>query len=249
MSSAAEIKRQHEQTALQKSKDKVVEALRNDPMGLSVNQLMGVCRLSIKTVKNILSAIDVREEDGVYFLAGAPRAVVDLQPQPAPVAKTAGTTEISSTTRAIKDIQVELLAILQDNPDGLYFSSIAEQLQITKDQFAKALFGLRRNHAIERTGSLGNFHYQLIQAEEQMETQETPVVSEQNNHVPDLLPAGPLNELKGKIETVVTRKSQLTIHEEQLGSLLADLFNLNTVKFCIEGGRFVGVHLSEEVVA
>ena len=246
MSSAAEIKKHHEQTALQKAKDKVIEALRNDPLGLSVNQLMGVCRLSIKTVKNILSVIDVREEDGVYFLAGAPRAVVDLQPQPAPVAKTAGTTEISSTTRAIKDIQVELLAILQDNPDGLYFSSIAEQLKITKDQFAKALFGLRRNHAIERTGSLGNFHYQLIQAEEQMETQETPVATEQNSSEPFFLP---LNELKDQIETVVTRKSQLTIHEEQLGSLLADLFNLNTVKFCVEGGRFVGVHLSEEVVA
>ena len=246
MSSAAEIKKHHEQTALQKAKDKVIEALRNDPLGLSVNQLMGVCRLSIKTVKNILSVIDVREEDGVYFLAGAPRAVVDLQPQPAPVAKTAGTTEISSTTRAIKDIQVELLAILQDNPDGLYFSSIAEQLKITKDQFAKALFGLRRNHAIERTGSLGNFHYQLIQAEEQMETQETPVATEQNSSEPFFLP---LNELKEQIETVVTRKSQLTIHEEQLGSLLADLFNLNTVKFCVEGGRFVGVHLSEEVVA
>lgn len=246
MSSAAEIKRQHEQTALQKSKDKVVEALRNDPMGLSVNQLMGVCRLSIKTVKNILSAIDVREEDGVYFLADAPRPVIDLQPQPVPVAKTAETTESAVPTKAVKDIQVDLLAILQDHPDGLFFSSIKEHLQITDKQFSKALYNLRRYHQIERTGSLGNFHYQLIQAEEQMETQETPVATEQNSSEPFFLP---LNELKDQIETVVTRKSQLTIHEEQLGSLLADLFNLNTVKFCVEGGRFVGVHLSEEVVA
>jgi len=79
-----------------------------------------------------------------------------------------------------------------------------------------------------------------------METQETPVATEQNSSEPFFLP---LNELKEQIETVVKRKSQLTIHEEQLGSLLADLFNLNTVKFCVEGGRFVGVHLSEEVVA
>ncbi|MCO8100941.1 hypothetical protein [Acinetobacter indicus] len=246
MSSAAEIKRQHEQTALQKSKDKVVEALRNDPMGLSVNQLMGVCRLSIKTVKNILSAIDVREEDGVYFLADASRPVIDLQPQPVPVAKTAETTESAVPTKAVKDIQVDLLAILQDHPDGLFFSSIKEHLQITDKQFSKALYNLRRYHQIERTGSLGNFHYQLIQAEEQMETQETPVATERNSTEPFFLP---LNELKDQIETVVTRKSQLTIHEEQLGSLLADLFNLNTVKFCVEGGRFVGVHLSEEVVA
>lgn len=246
MSSAAEIKRQHEQTALQKSKDKVVEALRNDPMGLSVNQLMGVCRLSIKTVKNILSAIDVREEDGVYFLADAPRPVIDLQPQPVPVAKTAETTESAVPTKAVKDIQVDLLAILQDHPDGLFLSSIKEHLQITDKQFSKALYNLRRYHQIERTGSLGNFHYQLIQAEEQMETQETPVATEQNSSEPFFLP---LNELKEQIETVVTRKSQLTIHEEQLGSLLADLFNLNTMKFCVEGGRFVGVHLSEEVVA
>jgi len=153
MSSAAEIKRQHEQTALQKSKDKVVEALRNDPMGLSVNQLMGVCRLSIKTVKNILSAIDVREEDGVYFLADAPRPVIDLQPQPVPVAKTAETTESAVPTKAVKDIQVDLLAILQDHPDGLFFSSIKEHLQITDKQFSKALYNLRRYHQIERTGS------------------------------------------------------------------------------------------------
>lgn len=246
MSSAAEIKRQHEQTALQKSKDKVVEALRNDPMGLSVNQLMGVCRLSIKTVKNILSAIDVREEDGVYFLADAPRPVIDLQPQPVPVAKTTETTESAVPTKAVKDIQVDLLAILLDHPDGLFLSSIKEHLQITDKQFSKALYNLRRYYQIERTGSLGNFHYQLIQAVEQMETQETPVATEQNSSEPFFLP---LIELKDQIETVVTRKSQLTIHEEQLSSLLADLFNLNTVKFCVEGGRFVGVHLSEEVVA
>lgn len=64
MNSAADMRRFHEQTALQKAKDKVIDALKNDPLGLSANQLMTVCRLSIKTVKNILATIDVQEEYG-----------------------------------------------------------------------------------------------------------------------------------------------------------------------------------------
>ena len=74
MNSAADMRRFHEQTALQKAKDKVIDALKNDPLGLSANQLMTVCRLSIKTVKNILATIDVQEEHGVYFLSGVARA-------------------------------------------------------------------------------------------------------------------------------------------------------------------------------
>lgn len=205
MSSAAEIKRQHEQTALQKSKDKVVEALRNDPMGLSVNQLMGVCRLSIKTVKNILSAIDVREEDGVYFLADAPRPVIDLQPQPVPVAKTAETTESAVTTKAVKDIQVDLLAILQDHPDGLFLSSIKEHLQITDKQFSKALYNLRRYHQIERTGSLGNFHYQFIQAKAQA--------------VPDTYT--PIVLALEDVQSKIAKTSFLTMDEENENEVMA----------------------------
>ena len=81
MNSAADMRRFHEQTALQKAKDKVIDALKNDPLGLSANQLMTVCRLSIKTVKNILATIDVQEEHGVYFLSGVARAETSTESQ------------------------------------------------------------------------------------------------------------------------------------------------------------------------
>ena len=55
--------------------------------------------------------------------------------------------------------------------------------------------------------------------------------------------------LKDQIKTVVTTKNHLTITEDQLYVLLSDLFGLNTVNFCIDDGRLVGVNLSEEVVA
>ena len=67
MNSAADMRRFHEQTALQKAKHKVIDALKNDSLGLSINQLMSICRLSNKTVKNILATIDVQEEHGGLF--------------------------------------------------------------------------------------------------------------------------------------------------------------------------------------
>ncbi|WON81503.1 hypothetical protein OK024_07925 [Acinetobacter sp. UGAL515B_02] len=75
MNSAAELKRFEADSKLQKDKQKVMSALANDPVGLSISQLMTVCRLSIKTVKNILSVIEVEQEDGVYFLKNQSKQV------------------------------------------------------------------------------------------------------------------------------------------------------------------------------
>lgn len=54
------------QTALQKSKDKVIAAINDAPMGLTISQIMSICKISVKTAKNILAVIDVKNQDGVY---------------------------------------------------------------------------------------------------------------------------------------------------------------------------------------
>lgn len=59
---------QQASTALQKSKTKVIELLQNEPIGLSISQIMSMCKISVKTAKNILSVIDVDCTDGVYIL-------------------------------------------------------------------------------------------------------------------------------------------------------------------------------------
>jgi len=80
---------------------------------------------------------------------------------------------------------------------------------------------------------------QMTKSERTLEEIKPPVLQQQD----------PLEICKAQITTVVTRKSELKIYEEQLRELLANLFNLKNVKFCVDGGRLTGVYLFEEVVA
>lgn len=65
---------QQASTALQKSKTKVIELLQNEPIGLSISQIMLMCKISVKTAKNILSVIDVDCTNGVYVLKKSSKA-------------------------------------------------------------------------------------------------------------------------------------------------------------------------------
>lgn len=65
---------QQDSTALQKSKIKVIELLQNEPIGLSISQIMSMCKISVKTAKNILSVIDVDCTNGVYILKKSSKA-------------------------------------------------------------------------------------------------------------------------------------------------------------------------------
>lgn len=68
MSTAAELKRSNEMTNFKKYKAKVYEALASDPYGLTVSQLATVCKLSAKTIKQILTELDVEKNGDVYLL-------------------------------------------------------------------------------------------------------------------------------------------------------------------------------------
>ena len=74
-------------------------------------------------------------------------------------------------------------------------------------------------------------------------TLETPAQDPQPSE-PDAI-----NLLKDQIKTVVTRKSELTLQQDQLSELLSSVFGLDTVNFHIEGNILVGVHLCQEEVA
>lgn len=250
MNSAADMRRFHEQTALQKAKDKVIDALKNDPLGLSANQLMTVCRLSIKTVKNILATIDVQEEHGVYFLSGVARAEISTEPQAEQV-----------TPMVRGEVHDAILQYLHDFPAGLTKPELMAALQLNDKQFTNGIYKLKNEGAIIRTGKFGSYKYQLKTNGQEMNTEviaapaaEENVISVQpvvETSAQDPQPSEPdvIALLKDQIKTVVTTKNHLTITEDQLYVLLSDLFGLNTVNFCIDGGRLVGVNLSEEVVA
>ena len=250
MNSAADLKRLHEQTALQKAKDKVIDALKNDPLGLSANQLMTVCRLSIKTVKNILETIDVQEEHGVYFLSGVARAEVSTEPQAEQV-----------TTVVQVKAHDAILQYLHDFPAGLTKPELMAALQLNDKQFTNGIYKLKNEGEIIRTGKFGSYKYQLKTNGQEMNTEviaapaaEENVISVQpvvETSAQDPQPSEPdvIALLKDQIETVVTRKSELTLQQDQLTELLSSVFGLDTVNFHIEGNILVGVHLSQEEVA
>ncbi|GIT84640.1 hypothetical protein DSM16313_24220 [Acinetobacter seohaensis] len=250
MNSAADMRRFHEQTALQKAKDKVIDALKNDPLGLSANQLMTVCRLSIKTVKNILATIDVQEEHGVYFLSGVARAEISTEPEAEQV-----------TTVVQGKVHDAILQYLHDFPAGLTKPELMAALQLNDKQFANGIYKLNKDGAIIRTGKFGSYKYQLKTNGQEMNTEviaapaaEENVISVQpvvETSAQDPQPSEPdaIALLKEQVKTVVTRKSELTLQQDQLTELLSSVFGLDTVNFHIEGNILVGVHLSQEEVA
>lgn len=246
MNSAADLKRLHEQTALQKAKDKVIDALKNDPLGLSANQLMTVCRLSIKTVKNILATIDVQEEHGVYFLSGVARAEISTEPQAEQV-----------TTVVQVKAHDAILQYLHDFPAGLTNPELMAALQLNDKQFTNGIYKLKNEGEIIRTGKFGSYKYQLKTNGQEMNTEVIAAPAAEENVIQvqpaletpaqDPQPSEPdaIALLKDQIKTVVTTKNHLTIKEDQLSELLSSVFGLNTVNFCVEGSRLVGVHLSQ----
>jgi len=257
MNSAADLRRLEEQNHLQKAKQKVVDALNNDPMGLSIAQLMTVCRLSIKTVKNILSTIEVTQEDGVYFLNNVPRVQVQTsaieKPEPEPL-------------KAKRNIQAEILQLLKKNQNGLLGEEIIQTLAVSDKQFANALWMLKKTYSIQRTGVTGSFHYKLVSEEalckiEQTSTPEIEIKAEEVqeekwkafvdmpvNKTEESHSLSALEVFKSKIKTVVISKSELTLHHEQVNKLLTDLFGLEKIEWLIEGEKLVGIHLSHENV-
>lgn len=250
MNSAADMRRFHEQTALQKAKDKVIDALKNDPLGLSANQLMTVCRLSIKTVKNILATIDVQEEHGVYFLSGVARAEISTEPQAEQV-----------TTVVQAKAHDAILQYLHDFPAGLTKPELMAALQLNDKQFTNGIYKLNKDGAIIRIGKFGSYKYQLKTNGQEMNTEVIAAPAAEENVIQvqpavetsaqDPQPSEPdaIALLKEQVKTVVTRKSELTLQQDQLSELLSSVFGLSTVNFCVEGSRLVGVHLSQEEVA
>lgn len=271
MNSAAELRRFNENSALQKSKEKVLEALAHEPMGLSIAQLMTVCKLSIKTVKNILAVIDVNQEDGVYFLKSKPTPVIETKPQVVPIKATPKekpeVIDASSNLITKKFCSKDLLLALERSDNGLTAKDLMDLFSITRSQLDQAIYYIRQTNEVKLVkDSLGVGRFTLIketavkptvdqlalQKDEKANESEQMTKSERTLEEikpPVLQQQDPLEICKAQITTVVTRKSELKIYEDQLRELLANLFNLKNVKFCVDGGRLTGVYLSEEVVA
>lgn len=254
MNSAAEFKRHNDSASLEKAKNKIISALENDPPGLSVSQLMTVCRLGIKTVKEALATMDIDQEEGVYFLKNKTIEAEPIREQPV-VVKNVTQDEPEETGKRRVGLQSELLQLLQSNTDGLHRSIILDSLKITEKQFGKALWELRRNHEIIRTGDFNSLHYQLGSTPEKEAMEPVKVADTKSNSTPQADPVtggdkeiSALDKARSRIKTVVTTKCELDLSKEDLTDLLVKLFGLGQVEWKFTDGELVGVNLHEFMV-
>ena len=243
MNSAAELKRFEADSKLQKDKQKVMSALANDPVGLSISQLMTVCRLSIKTVKNILSVIEVEQEDGVYFLKNQSKQVESNEV----------TTEVFSGHK--------LLLLLRKNKDGYTAKEIMDIFSIGRGKLDNTILYLRKNSNIELKKENGLSRYVLV--EENICTKTKSNLSTDNEMQKSMVnsidkpkvevQASPdqsnlIAQCKSHIKTVISQKQELKIEKTQLSELMRNLFGMDNVEWYVEGGNLVGVYLSNETV-
>lgn len=68
MESAKKLSEHYHNEKLDKAGKKVIDALTNEPFGLQISQLMTVCQLSNKTVREALDKIKAYQEEGFWYL-------------------------------------------------------------------------------------------------------------------------------------------------------------------------------------
>lgn len=152
MNSAAELRRHTENLALEKSIKAVSDALDKEPFGLDISQLMTVCRLSVKTTKNVLSTIDAYCEDGIWFLSAkrkqeseaslklsTPAALVTLEPEEVIMP----TNEDQSKNESLLKRMVKLFKL---NPKGITLLDALDELNCQRSRFDTELNYVRKNY-------------------------------------------------------------------------------------------------------
>ncbi len=190
MTTEKELQAQKAERELHKNTQKVLAALKDNPLGLSGNQLTTICRLSIKTVRNVISTrTDITEDMGIYTL-NQPKPVAEVQTVITvvrePVAAATATKEMiqkapelaqKHPTEVKRNLQTELLKLLQENKEGLLGEVITSTLNITDKQLSQAMWLLRKTWNINRTGLPGASHYQLVvgEAVNEVQPEEQPV--------------------------------------------------------------------------
>ncbi|RZG72445.1 hypothetical protein [Acinetobacter sp. WCHAc060025] len=258
MNSAAELKRHNESQAFEQAKDKVVNALKSDPLGLSISQLMTICRLSIKTVKDVLTGTDFKSEEGVFFLANAEQIKPELVNKPQ--VKVTKSVELANENKPVperRDICKGMVELLENSGTGLSMDKIKSQLGLTNRQVHQAMYRIKKTYPLQVIESDDGLVYMLASSESEIISKpiDTPAVAPsfdadqpvEQKPVPVLMPVPTATEiLKSQISTVVTRRSQLTLDVNQLKILLSEIFGLEEVRIWMEQGEFKGAYLFGE---
>lgn len=261
MNSAAELKRFNAGEALNKNKTKITQALEADPIGLSISQLMTVCKLSIKTVRQVLVDIEAHEEDGVYYLKNCAKTLPETKPQEIkPTVIIQEKVKKNPITPTVKPLSLKkrLLQVLESEEYkdvGISATEAMGLLNITRIRFDQNIFEIRKDQPVlikdfgnGRVFILGRY-YQPVETiikevAEQVQEVEIPVIEEvkaQNND--------PIADLK-KLATVSTVKTtELVLTEANIFAVLKEVFDVTNVEFSIKDYEFQAVLTKTELVA
>ncbi|MHA3061742.1 hypothetical protein ACX1N5_13960 [Acinetobacter sp. ANC 4636] len=187
MNSARELKNHNAATAFDQAKTSVLNALSGDPFGLTMSQLMTVCRLSNKTLKQVLPALNLELDDGVYKLPLSAKKSTDQkaqQPLPDPeikVLKKSNTENIkqpmklggrlsSAEIKALKKKEDRIHAVIKQY-DGLSLDFMTDLVgDSIENIIASACIIKKHSENLEDAkaagdfiDSLGNTHKDIIQ--------------------------------------------------------------------------------------
>ncbi|WP_372404523.1 hypothetical protein ACDW34_06985 [Acinetobacter piscicola] len=259
MNSAAELRRFNNNQAFLQAKDKITKALEDDPLGLSISQLMTICKLSIKTVKEVVLGTDFKSEDGVFFLANKEKIQPELVNKPQekvtkkvetvtdttekvteksePVTNTVDkvTTLNEPVTKPEKTFLQRIEEMFLFHPEGVTLGEALEILECDRKKFDSQLWSFKKKY----------FNVELKEVADGIKRY-VPCKEPKLNKVESDLPSA-ADLLKSRISTVVTRKSQLSLDVNQLKILLSEIFGLDDIQFWIDHGQLTGVYLVGEV--
>lgn len=208
---------------LDKSRAKIIQALENEPFGLQVSQIMSICQLSNKTVRNLLPTINAVESNGVWTLASTPDQRVRVKPvapkpmvTPIPAPKAKPTQEVKSTSLG---------------GDPQHKSKPREKAQKSQQI---PLIDMEPSKTMEQNA---------VQPAPQKEN--TP--STQANVDPIFNMA--VDECMAKVKTVITKAHELHLHQGDIDMLLSSLFGMDQIEWKYEDGAFSSIRLSKTETA
>lgn len=241
MTSAVELKRQEEQKKLMGAQSKIRTVLEKEPFGMTLAQLTGMCRFSMKYTKEVLKAMDDVQDEGGYFklkpIAAAPVVLADekkakevdveaLKPVypgkiiPAPEAKVLEKPEKKASIAELKMTDQVLELLKTDTENGVLREQIRNALGLTPKQLANTVLRLRQRHHVVLVGE----YYRLVEGEPMPVSEQVKARNAYFNLFSDV---------KSKIVTRTERKAVLS--RDEVNDILSTVFGLNDVKWTDEG--------------
>lgn len=271
MNSAAELKRNTEMKTFEEYKLKVMQALKEDAFGLTISQLMTICKLSAKTVKQVLEVLDVDKCGDTYSLLGTHSPLQTEQPRIEvikvkakqenfqPVAISSGNPQPSlqekdyshmndDEIRSLVSLKRRITAVIIHH-ERLGLKQMMEISGATKEELLDEALSLSRKAMVKFVAKAGADFYELHKEESESlppkpkESENLPTASKGSKPNAQLI-----DTFRGLVKKKQIIEKELFLDSDQLANLLQELFGLSNITWDMRGRILMGVRLSSTEV-